>query len=399
MSNLELKILSPTFIGSGNKLLPIEIYDEGKTVKVFKFDNLTGQIANLLPPEKVKNVMLNLSREISQSGRFKHLKEVLEELNLNVEKLNPDYTLEVEDDFQPSEVEEFIKTLRGVYVPGSEIKGAFRTAIFYHLLTKNDKIWKQFINELKRFLRNYNPRSLKPFAQHWENKIFSGKPLTEVFSNREPPKAREDLLKFLQVEDTEVKNPSEVLVLKTFYLRHSRRNLTVWVESLRKNTLFSFRIFWNSKGVKSFLGTYLRNLNGELKTFWEDLNEEELLKILNEFTRDLITFEIEKRKNGGVPRRQELNSNDYFSILEKLNRIKETQRDKEIETLERLKEEKGFLLRLGKYTGRYSHSVLLAVYKKDRKFFERELKKRFSSKTYWTDREGNPLGFCKVNFS
>ncbi len=399
MSNLELKVLTPTFIGSGNKLLPIEIYDEGRTVRVFKFDNLTGQIANLLPPQRVKNVMLNLSREVSQNGRFKPLREVLEELNLNVEELNPDYTLEVEGNFQPSEVEEFIKTLKGVYIPGSEIKGAFRTAIFYHLLTKNGEIWEQFINELERFLRNYNPRSLKPFAQHWENKIFAGKPLPEVFSNKEPPKAREDLLKFLQVEDTEVKNPSEVLVLKAFHLRRSKRNLTVWVESLRKNTSFSFRIYWNSKGVKSFLGTYLRNLNEKLRTFWENLNEEELLRILDEFTRDLITFEIEKRKNGGFSRRQNPNSNDSLSILEKLNRIKETQKDEEIGTLKRLKEEKGFLLRLGKYTGRYSHSVLLAVYKRDREFFERELKKRFSSKTYWTDGEGNPLGFCKVNFS
>ena len=62
MLTLKLKILTPTFIGNSNKLLPIEIYPTGKTVKVFKFDNLTRQIANKLPPEKVKNAMLKFSR-------------------------------------------------------------------------------------------------------------------------------------------------------------------------------------------------------------------------------------------------------------------------------------------------------------------------------------------------
>jgi len=70
-----------------------------------------------------------------------------------------------------------------------------------------------------------------------------------------------------------------------------------------------------------------------------------------------------------------------------------------IKSLERLKKESGYLLRLGKYIGRYSHSILLAVYKKDKEFFETQLKKRFHSKTYWEDKKGNPLGFCKIEFS
>lgn len=402
MHTLKLKVLTPIFIGNGNKLLPIEIYLGGKTAKVFKFENLTRQIAEKLPPEKVKNVMLKLSREVSKEGRLKPLKELLEDLNLKVEELTPDYTLKVEGNFYPSEVEEFIKTLKGVYIPGSEIKGAFRTAIFYHLLVSYDRVWKQFIKELKEFLKNFKPKSLKPFAQHWENKIFAGKPLTESFGRRESPKGTNDILKFLQVEDTEVKNPSEVLVLKSFHLRKSRRNLTVWVESLKENTTFEFKTNWNSEGAKSFLENYLKISEEELREFWKTLNGEKLLKILDRFTRDLITFEVEKRKNGNTHKRQNRNSNDYLSILERLKKEVmegESQKDSGVKTLESLKKEKGYLLRLGKYGGRYSHSVLLAVYKKDREFFEKEIKRKFSSKTYWVDEKGNPLGFCKINLS
>ena len=53
---------------------------------------------------------------------------------------------------------------------------------------------------------------------------------------------------------------------------------------------------------------------------------------------------------------------------------------KNIRTLERLKKESGYLLRLEKYIGRYSHSILLAVHKRDREFFEKQLSKSFRSK-------------------
>ncbi len=402
MLHLKLEILTPTFIGNGNKLLPLEVYSNGKTVKVFKFDNFTRQVADIFPPEKLKGLMLKLSREVSQNRKMKPLKELLKELNLKVENLKPDYTLEVEGNFQPSEVEEFVKTLKGVYIPGSEIKGAFRTAIFYHILITYDRVWEQFIRELKWFLNNFNPKSLKPFAQHWENKIFAGKSLTAPFKGKEYPKGTEDLLKFLQVEDSEVKSPSEVLVLKPFHLKRSKKKLTVWVESLKENSTFRFGILWNSEGAKRFIETYLTNMERELKDFWETLNEERLLKILNGFTRDLITFEEERRKNdNGMPdKRKPSGEKDYLAILERLKKemVKGINSPSEvgIKTLERLKKEDGYLLRLGKFTGRYSHSILLAVFKKDKELFETQLKKRFNSKTYWEDEKDNPLGFCAI---
>jgi len=403
--HLRLKTLTPTFIGSGNKLLPLEVYDNGKTVKVFKFENLTRRIVDIIPPEKLRSLMLKLSEEISKEHKIKPLKELLKELNLKVEELTPDYTLEVEENFQPSEVEEFVKTLKGAYIPGSEIKGAFRTAIFYHILTTYDRVWEQFIKELRWFLKNYNPKSLKPFVQHWENKIFARKPLTEPFKGKESPKGREDMLKFLQVEDSEVKNPSEVLVLKLFHLRNSKETITAWVESLKENATFGFSLSWNSERANRFIEAYLPTFEGELKEFWKTLNIEKLLKITDEFTKDLVSFEEEKRKNNGgkSDKRQSSGGKDYLEILERLKKEvmegKNYQDRNGIKTLERLKKESGYLLRLGKYIGRFSHSILLAVRKRDREFFENRLRKRFHSKTYWEDGMGNPLGFCRVDVS
>jgi len=390
---LRLKILTPTFIGNGNKLLPIEVYDEGKTAKVFKFDNLTRQVSEIFPPAKLRNLMLRLAGEVSKEQKVKPLKEVLRELNLRVDKLKPDYTLKVEGNYDHRKVEEFIKTLEGVYIPGSEIKGAIRTAIFYHILMTYGTIWEQFMRELKWFLKNFNPKSLKPFAQHWENKIFANKPLKENFKGKESPKGKEDLLKFLQVEDSEIKDPSEVLVLKQLYLKQSKKNLTPWVESLKENSTFRFKIRWNSEGARRFIETYLKGMERELKEFWETLNEEKLLKITDRFTRDLITFEEAKREGNGAGYRKTPppKGGDYLEILLK----GETAR-RDTKTLGKLKKEKGYLIRLGKFTGRLTHSILLAVYHKDRKLFESTVKGKFKHKTYWEDQKGNPLGFGKL---
>jgi len=310
-----------------------------------------------------------------------------------VDKLKPDYTLEVEGNYDHKEVEEFIKTLEGVYIPGSEIKGAIRTAIFYHILITYDRFWKRFMGEFRWFIKRYDPDEdkgvFKSFAQHWENKIFANKPLRENFKGKESPKGKEDLLKFLQVEDSEIKDPSEVLKLS--HLRNSKKHLPVWVESLKENSTFRFKIRWNSEGAKRFIETYLKGMEGELKEFWETLNEEKLLKITDRFTRDLITFEEERRKvnDGSNNKVQPSKGDNYLEILERLKR-------EFLSPLEKLKKEKGYLIRLGKFTGRLSHSILLAVYHKDRKFFESTVKGKFKHKTYWEDQKGNPLGFGKL---
>ena len=399
---LKLKVLTPTFIGGGGRLLPMEIYAEGNTVKVFKFENLIGQISRLFPPKAIKNLMLQISGKVGQRQKQVSLNEILKEINLSVERLKPDYTLQVEGHFHPSEVEEFIKTLEGVYIPGSELKGALRTAIFYHILINYKSVWERFIKELKWFLNNFDGKKIKDFAQHWENKIFAGKPLSEPFRGRESPKGTEDILKFLQVEDSETKEPSKVLVLKHLTLRNTKKDIRAWVESLKVNSTFEFKIGWNSRGVEKFVGTRLKNLDRELREFWLQLTEEKLLNYLDRFTRDLITFEEEKRKYNRATTSQIGNSlpNELIAKLEKLKRefLKKetTQSGSGYQILQNLKKESGYLLRLGKYTGRYSHSILLAVYKKDREFYEKVLRYKFSSKTYWEDEEGNPIGFCKL---
>ncbi len=403
---LKVEVLTPTFIGSGNKLLPMEVYRDRNTVKVLKFENLADQLTEKLnyQPERLRELMKNLSLEVGDRRNLKTLDELFRNFGIPAEVFEWNYNLKVEGNLNRLlEIEEFIKTLNGVYIPGSEVKGAFRTAVLYYILVNFDDIWGLFERELRTFLnnsRNWNLKSLQSFILHWENKVFAGKPLRKAFTGRETPNATEDIFKFLQVEDSEKKHPQEVLILKKILLKNTRRPQQVWIESLKEHSTFGIKIYWDSTRAEAFLKTRMGDLDRNLKEFWLNINERKLLEIVNEFTRKLVDFEIERREraNGN---RQQSGRNEFEALMARIKKevlegIKGTKSS--VEILKKLRNENGYLLRLGKFTGRYSHSILVAVKEKNRRLYEAKIKynRLFSSKTYWEDEKEKPLGFLKI---
>ena len=403
---LKVEVLTPTFIGSGNKLLPMEVYRDRNTVKVLKFENLADQLTEKLnyQPERLRELMKNLSLEVGDRRNLKTLDELFRDFGIPAKVFEWNYNLKVEGNLNRLlEIEEFIKTLNGVYIPGSEVKGAFRTAVLYYILVNFDDIWGLFERELRTFLnnsRNWNLKSLQFFILHWENKVFAGKPLRKAFTGRETPNATEDIFKFLQVEDSEKKHPQEVLILKKILLKNTRRPQQVWIESLKEHSTFGIKIYWDSTRAEAFLKTRMGNLDRNLKEFWLNINERKLLEIVNEFTKKLIDFEIERREkaNGN---RQQSGRNEFEALMARIKKevlegIKRTKSS--VEILKNLKNENGYLLRVGKFTGRYSHSILVAVKERNRRLYEEKIKynRLFSSKTYWEDEKEKPLGFLKI---
>jgi CRISPR-associated protein Csm5 len=400
-TTLKIKNLTTTFIGSGNKISQWEVFPSGKTVKIIKFDRLVNQLKNRakVSPQKIRNLFLRISRIIYQSAvhpvNAREYIQIIQDSGLRIEELWADYSIPIDDRATFfKEIEEFIKTQEKVYIPGSEIKGAIRTAIFYYLLTTNPKIWSAFIEEFKKYenlLRNES--FLKKFALHWENKIFAGEK-SSFNPQKTSPKGKEDLLKFLVVRDSQLRKPEEVLILRQIYLKNSKRKLNVWIESLREKASFNLTIIWRDKELKKFLEKELSSIDPSLKQFWTNLNIEKILEILDRYTRDLLAFEEEKRGLKKEPIQKTTSKEEILkAFLEKLKQEKENSG-----IFQELKKEKGYLIRLGKFTGRYSHSVLLAIWKKDYKYFQK-IGRKFPSKTYWEDSKGNPLGFLKMEIS
>jgi len=115
-----------------------------------------------------------------------------------------------------ADVFSFMKSIRGVYIPGSEVKGALRTAILTSLLSKPplNSQWQQMVAEFPRGFRGKNDKERLSDLE--------GRLQALALRARDSSDAKFDLLKFLSISDSDFKEPSSVLELAGIMLLSQR---------------------------------------------------------------------------------------------------------------------------------------------------------------------------------
>ncbi|WP_297887980.1 type III-A CRISPR-associated RAMP protein Csm5 [Sulfurihydrogenibium sp.] len=363
--NLTIEILSPVHIGDGTKIDNWNyVYDESnKVVKVYSFD----KVVSALKHEKLK--LSTLLSKIERESLQNDLRDFIPK------DLNPLYTLKLEGKIRKPNKEgnsefksiwSFIKVANSVYIPGSEIKGAIRTAIFYHYLKNNQKLKNDFLNDLRNVNLNGNvKKQVEQISKDYEKRVFS--------KGKEDGKF--DFMKFVSISDTNCKNPGDSLYITDVKVINTSKTFSELHEVLKKGQKFSFKIdiLWNE--------LYNQHTSMDIK----DLNS--LKNICNEFAFDLIQHEKEFYKN----------------LEEKLNF--------DYDKLQNIKD--GFLLRIGKHQGFLSLTVNLIVKQSDPilfgSIFEKivedyrnsRIKKGYKNKPAKSRKltvNNEPLGWVKVSW-
>ncbi|MGQ9629714.1 MAG: type III-A CRISPR-associated RAMP protein Csm5 [bacterium] len=230
----------------------------------------------------------------------------------------------------PRDFDLFIKTLDyKPYIPGSEIKGAIRTAVLYSLVERDYGKLKGKISGI---------RSLEDFkkADDWlQNEFLRG-------VEKDP---KYDILKFLSIADTDAKAPQESLFLCNFKIVGMRGEPNLYHEvckggvspgeSVCFKTTFSLNI---EEKIKTNL------FNGDQQDF---LGKESILKCCYDFANESLDSEI-----------------GYFDqrlkpVADKLRAIK------------RLNEKNSPVLRLGKGEGFLNVTINLLVKKRDGELYKK----------------------------
>jgi len=209
------------------------------------------------------------------------------------------YSLNV-NDTNINEIHEFIKTADKPYIPASEIKGAIRTAILYSIVKNN-------LQEFKDKLKFVNEDKNNKIAREIEEKAFG--------------KISNDIMKFFIVEDTK---PVETqnLVAKKIEIINTRKKFSEYAECLKKDTKLEtkIKIFQNRRELQNFkYNKYIIN--------WK--------KSCYEYAKDLIDAEKEYWKD----KNQEILK--FYQNLENENT------------------EENPLIRIGRFTGKLSHTIVL----------------------------------------
>jgi CRISPR type III-A-associated RAMP protein Csm5 len=314
---INLNIKSPVHIGSGEKITQLEYILEGRNIIIYSLNKFLSK----LDENQLEEIIAQLESNIKPDQNLikKYLKDI-ERYRLYISDTNI------------NEILEFIKTADKPYIPGSEIKGAIRTAILYNIVKYN---WEQFKEKLiKAELDNSNEISRK-----FEEEVFG--------------KISEDVMKFFMVEDTEPVETDNLVVKKIGIIHSKNKNIKFleYAECLKVNINLKtkIKIFQEKKKFQNFkYNQYIIN--------WK--------QSCYEYAKDLIEAEKEywKDKNKEIL--------EFYQNLEREN-TKENP-----------------LIRIGRFTGKLSHTIVLIL--KIKKI------KDVSPKTRRFTKEKEVLGWIKL---
>lgn len=283
-----------------------------------------------LDEKTLNEVIINLEkgRKINEALVRKYLNKIEKyRVKSNVKELN-----------QNKEIHEFIKIINEKqykpYIPASELKGAIRTAILYKILKDNWNELKNIIVYEKNKIIFLKGNAIKTL----ENKVFGN--------------IKADIMKFFLVKDIEPFLQSD-LSIEEIKIINSRRNFSEYTECLvNGSSIFDVKILKeNPEFKKHRYREYLIN--------WKEC--------CFEYTKDLIIVEKDYWKN----RNQEI-----FKFLENL----EKQNTKE-----------NPLLRLGRFTGKLSHTIVILLKTKNL-----NVDKKVFPKTRRITGENEVLGWIKI---
>jgi len=257
-----LETISPIHVGSGSKIFPIEYILNRKFHRV-DMDSLFRD--KEFDPE----TFIDLTKKGSLGDyelATEHLRYSLDITNFTKMELKNSLG-------HPSAaVYEFIKTIDRIYIPGTTIKGAIRTAILWWVL-KNDI--NSFNREIERLLNNRRI-TRKNADDEIEKRVFGGNP-------------NKDILKALRVSDTKTMATEDlsikvVRILSTKPYGYGFKGFRIFIEALNPGVSAELEI-----KTDKFL------LSNEIARELDFNDKKDLLvkipDICNEFARDLIEYE------------------------------------------------------------------------------------------------------------
>lgn len=375
LEKIYLKTLTPIFIGQNqaNDLSPYSDFVQDGN-EIIYIDEKKFEKALLSKDGLIDNYVKSIRQKIDKSKTQSNfnLKTFIEN-NLGAVENFVKVKVSADQDIKHQSIKRFINTSGRPFIPGSSIKGAFRTAIIYIWLTSTDSgknlvqellekviklsekiselekkksnntISKEEENELKR-LRSKKNIENELGSIYNEQKLFGriSKDNKDGFDSRH-----------IQISDTETfafENLS-VLKLQRIKLRDNTEVSPLPSETLNPNILGSFSF----KLEKNFVKPELTKFN----TFVI----EDIFKILNEFSIASIEYELQSFRsfNDELMKSNEKRKTNYSNVIQFYEDLKTT--------IEKSNNEFA-IIRLGSGKTFFDNSIGLAIFNADKAVFK-----------------------------
>ena len=277
---VKLKVLTPLHIGNGEKWLSFQFFLYNGKIYFFDFDALRNAFSKVLQREKMESLLTYHWSENKDKGRNKDGDSILAKFLKNHGKSPAHiiqyakYSLVCPSIKVGGEVESFIKFgEKNVFIPGSSVKGAIRTAVLYctfkRILGKNQHVQRAFQSWLQVF--NISGKFDRAIQQK-ENEFFSlfatgyynfGSRVIQMYMGH--------LMYLLSVSDSEpkpVENVCHVAGIQTGSSKHP----AVFREVVEKGKEFSIEINYLDEREELILKETLKNFGEWVKKEIESQN-------------------------------------------------------------------------------------------------------------------------------
>jgi len=281
--NLKLETLTPIFIGTGEEISPIEYFIEQNTIYRVNME----KIARLPSFDSTQFASFIKDNNPPYFGDFDQtLGKTYYHYNLEADPTLIDVLISQKDN-----IKEQIKTGNHAYIPGSSLKGAIYSAMWWYFLKdSSDKDLRDVVTACLRggFIpRNsynqyvvFNRKQNRPdFETTLKNIVFS-----KLIDSRYLQKIRNSdrrikfpFLSWIKVSDC-LPQTIENLKLEQIELKGSRRILKEFVESIKEKTIFNLT---------------LRNYHSIF------VEEKEVLEVSDQFYSKVLEKDIEWCEHNG----------------------------------------------------------------------------------------------------
>lgn len=226
MPAVSLKTLAPLHIGDGQEYTNFSYFPHQG--RLYFVDSNAFRKLEKAQREKLLSI-LSAPKGHSLDTFLNHFPELRQSMSETAQ-----YWLTLPDQKQfNANIFTFIKTGNKVYIPGSEIKGAIRTAILYNLLNR-DPLNATLKKLLQQFPKGFTGKTKVKQLEQLEDKIQA-----LALCPKEKADAKFDLLKLLHIADSEAKEPSSVLELVQVHAVTRRgRGPSQWCEVAKSGNEF-----------------------------------------------------------------------------------------------------------------------------------------------------------------
>jgi CRISPR-associated protein Csm5 len=252
---LSLTGLSPLFIGSGDTYSQLDYVYHNNKIHIIDFDKLLEQI----PIEVIDDLTNEISENFKNNIWEGDIKNFLAKYHFNWQE-SVEKTYEIMSSIGRNEIQQFIKTGERIYIPGSSLKGAMRTALLFHILETHPQKKERLAGNINRYFKDRKVREL----------------IQDDGSN--------DLLRALIVSDSHLSKDSPIKIVPStvYHLQNRESTIPIYYEILDTDFISQGTLKINTKLITS----------NALKSDTFSLSKNTLIRAINSFSKTVIAYEL-----------------------------------------------------------------------------------------------------------